>query len=269
MRARLAVALVAVAVVLAGCGSAKRTAAPPADPVASALATAQVDLRKVVHTAALTVRVTDAVEATDRATRIVAGAGGLVFAQNSDLAGHRETRLTLKVPPDAFEGVIGALGDLGRALRRESKAQDVTDQVIDVEGRLKTSLASADRLRTLLGDARSAGDIVGLEGELAKRESEIESLQGRRRVLASQTDMATIDLRLTERGDVEVNADVPAFTQALRAGWTALSLVARAGVAMAGFLLPFAPLVLAGWWAVRRRILKRVSPGKATSAFEG
>ena len=253
MRARLAPALVAIALVLAGCGSAKRTAGPPADPVAAALASAQVDLRKVVHTAALTVRVADAVEATDRANRIVAGAGGLVFAQNSDLAGHRETRMTLKVPPAAFEEVIGALGDLGRALRRESKAQDVTDQVVDAEGRLKTSLASADRLRTLLGDARSTSDIVGLEGELAKREGEIESLQGRLRVLASQTDLATIDLRLTERGDVELHADVPAFTQALRAGWTALGVVVHAGAAVAGFLLPFTPLALAGWWAVRRR----------------
>ena len=253
MRARLALALVATALIVAGCGGANRAAGPPADPVASALASAQVDLRKVVHTAALTVRVTDAVEATDRATRIVAGAGGVVFAQKRDLAGHRETRMTVKVPPDAFEDVIGALGDLGRALRRESKAQDVTDQVVDVEGRLKTSLASADRLRTLLGDARTTSDIVGLEGELAKRETEIESLEGRLRVLASQTDLATIDLRLTERGDVDLHADVPAFAQALRAGWTALGVVAHAGAAVAGFLLPFAPLAVAGWWAVRRR----------------
>ena len=173
-----------------------------------------------------------------------------MFAQTSE---RREARLTLKVPPASFEPVIAGLGDLGSALKRQSKAQDVTDQVVDVEGRLRTALASADRLRSLLGDARSTGDIVGVESELAKRESEIESLQGRLRLLSSQVDLATINLRLTERGDLQVKAEVPAFAKALRAGWSVLGVVARAGVATAGFVLPFAPLGLAGWWAVRRR----------------
>ncbi len=216
------------------------------------LSTAQADLRKVVHTAELTVRVADAARATEEATRIVTGTGGIVFGQTSDLQGRRETRMTLKVPPDRFEPVLAALGSLGQALRRESKAQDVTETVVDAEGRLKTALASADRLRALLSDARSAADIVGVESELAKRESEIESLQGRLRVLASQVDLATVDLRLSERDDLRLKGDVPAFATALRAGWVVLVNVGLVGVAAAGFLLPFTPLVVAGWWAVRR-----------------
>lgn len=249
MRARRVLAAVLLALVAGGCGDAGTTSQPP-DPVAAALASAQVDLRKVIHTADLTVRVDDAAGATEEATRLVAGAGGLVFARTSE---RRETRLTLKVPPATFEPVMAALGDLGVALKRQSKAQDVTDQVVDVDGRLRTALASAERLRVLLGDARSTGDIVSLETELAKRESEIESLHGRLRVLSSQVDLATINLRLTERGDIELRAEVPPFTRALRASWSALVLVVRVGVASAGFLLPFAPLGLAGWWAVRRR----------------
>ena len=249
MRARRVVALVLGALVLGGCGGANPTARPP-DPVAAALASAQVDLRKVVHTAELTVRVDDAIHAAEEATRLVAGAGGLVFAHTSE---RREARLTLKVPPDTFEPVIAGLADLGLALKRASKAQDVTEQVVDLEGRLRTTMASAERLRVLLADARSTGEIAGVESELAKRETETESLQGRLRVLTSQADMATINLRLTERGDIEVRAEVPAFDKALRAGWGALAIVARVGVAGAGFVLPFAPVGLAGWWALRRR----------------
>ena len=245
----MVVALVALAGVAAGCSNAKRVARPP-DPVASALASAQVDLRKVIQTADLTVRVDDAPRATEEATRLVAGAGGLVFSQRSERS---ESRLTLKVPPAAFDPVVSALGDLGAPLRRESKAQDVTDQVVDIEGRLQTALASAERLRGLLGDARSTGDIVALENELAKREGEIESLHGRLRVLSSQVDLATINLRLTQRGDMELTAEVPLFTEALRSGWSAAVVVVRAGVAATGFLLPFIPLGLLGWWAVRRR----------------
>ncbi|MDP1803902.1 MAG: DUF4349 domain-containing protein [Acidimicrobiales bacterium] len=249
MRARRVLAVVVLGLVAGACGGASETAQAP-DPVTAALASAQVDLRRVIHTADLTVRVDDAAGATEEATRLVAGAGGLIFAQRSE---PREARLTLKVPPATFEPVMAELGDLGVTLKRQSKAQDVTDQVVDVDGRLRTALASAERLRVLVGDARSTGDIVSLESELAKRESEIESLHGRLRVLTSQVDMATINLRLTERGDLQLKAEVPAFSRALRAGWSALALVARVGVASAGFLLPFAPLGLAGWWAVRRR----------------
>jgi hypothetical protein len=249
MRARRVFAIALLPLVAGGCSSARQTA-QPADKVASALASAQVDLRKVVHTADLTIRVDDAARSTEEAIRLVAGAGGVVFAQRSERS---EARLTLKVPPDTFEPVMAGLGQLGLPLKRESKAQDVTDQVVDIEGRLRTSTASAERLRALLGDARSAGDIVSLEGELAKRETEIESLHGRLRLLSSQVDLATINLRLTERGDLQVKAEVPQFTKALGAGWSALAVVARAGLAAAGFVLPFAPLGLAGWWAARRR----------------
>ena len=55
----------------------------------------------------------------------------------------REARLTLKVPPDTFEPVVAGLVELGLPLKRASKAQDVTDQVVDLEGRLRTSQASA------------------------------------------------------------------------------------------------------------------------------
>lgn len=235
------------------CATSAKVATPPRDPASAVLSSAQADIRKIIQTADLTVRVADAGRASTQAARIVAEAGGVVFAQRSDLDGRRGTYLTLKVPPAQFEPSVTALGDLGRALRQESKAQDVTDQVVDVEGRLKTTLASADRLRALLGEARSTADVVGVEGELAKREAEIESLQGRLRVLDSQVDMATINLRLTERDDVELSHDVPGFTKALRAGSVTLLNLGLASAAVAGFVLPFTPFAVGGLWVVRRR----------------
>ena len=107
--------------------------------------------------------------------------------------------------------MLATLSSLGRPLRRQTKAQDVTEDVVDLSGRLKSATASADRLRGLLGQARSAGDIVALEGELAKREGDIESMQGKLRVLTSQVELATINLMLTERGDLQVSHDIPTF----------------------------------------------------------
>lgn len=225
---------------------------------------AQVDLRQVVYTADLTVRVGDAARSSARAVEVAREADGIVFAQSSDLEGRQEARLTLKVPPARFEAVLDDLAGLGDPMRREIKALDVTEEVVDVDGRLKTAQASADRLRTLLGGAASTADIVAVEGELAKREGEIESLQGRLRVLAGRVDLSTIDLRLTEEADLEVSGQAPGFLLAFRTGGVVILNLGLAAVAVAGFLLPFTPLAAAAWWAIRMR---RRRSGRAPSTM--
>jgi hypothetical protein len=255
----LLVLLIAIALLAAGCGA--RQDAPDdatiagTDSVAAAVS-AQTDPRRVLYTADLTVRVGEVARAVTEAMRVATDAGGLVFAQSSDLQGRNEARLTLKVPPNRFEPVLTDLAGLGRALKQDVKAQDVTEEVTDVEGRLRTAQASAERLRTLLGAATSTADVVEVEGELARRESDIESLQGRARVLTNQVALATIKVRLTETADLEVSAEVPGFLNALRAGWVVLLNAMLALVAAAGFLLPFAPVGGLGWWIVRRHRLR-------------
>ncbi|MGH9223139.1 MAG: DUF4349 domain-containing protein [Acidimicrobiales bacterium] len=245
---RLAVAGLAL-VGLAACGGGSK---PPAvGPPPQVLA--QEDLRKVVYTAAITVRVDDAARSVPRATEIATAAGGFVFALTTDLEGRPEARLTIKVPPERFEAAMDQLAALGTSLDRDIKARDVTEEVVDVDGRIRTAQASVDRLRTLLAQAATAADLVVVETELAKREAELESLQGRLRVLSSQVDLATINLRLTERSEPELARDVPGFAVAVRAGWVALRNVAAALVAATGFVLPFAPLVVGAAWFLRRR----------------
>lgn len=208
--------------------------------------------RKVIYTSSMTVRVGDVGQAIRQAVALVRDAGGVLFAQDSEFQGPKETQLTLKVPPDRFEETLDALAGLGRTLQRELVARDVTEEVVDLEGRLKSGQASAERLRTLLAEAASAQDLVAVEGELAKREGEIESLAGRLRVLSSQVDLATITLRLTERADLQVSEDVPGFLAALRSGWVALLNVLQVVVASVGFVAPFVPFVAFSWWMVRR-----------------
>lgn len=207
--------------------------------------------RKVVYTANLVVRVSSVEKAAARAAEEAEEAEGFVFSQNSDESTH-DAQLILKVPSDRFDSVVAAVASWGRELRRNVKAQDVTSEVVDVEGRLKTAQASADRLRSLLGEARSAADVVAVEGELAKRETEIESLQGRLRVLTDQVELATLTVRLTERDDLRVNDDLPGFLEGLRAGWVALVNTALVLLTVAGFAVPFLPVVALLVWLVRR-----------------
>jgi hypothetical protein len=242
--------------ITASCGESPKSsheaaAGSQSAPTAALLGAPAVANRKVVYTADLVVRVSSSGKTSEEAVAEVKRAGGFVFAQDAD-ADSRATELTLKVPADAFDGLVDAIGRLGKVLRRTVKAQDVTAEVVDVEGRLKTAQTSAERLRTLLADAKSAPDIVAVEGELAKREADIESLQGRLRVLTDQVELATVTVRLTERNDLQVSDDLPGFLGGLRAGTVALANVGLASMVVAGFLVPFLPLAAAAVWLVRR-----------------
>ena len=216
-------------------------------PAVAAQASAGAD-RDVVQNGQLVVSVADVAEAGDRATDVVEEAGGFLFSQDSDLEDDPEVRITFKVPSERFRPVLDRLGDIGRTLSRTSSAQDVTDQVVDLDGRLASAQASADRLRALIADAASTAEIIAVEKELEAREAEIESMQGRLRVLRDRADMATIEARFTAQEQLEVSSDLPGFLDGLRTGLVALVTGGLVVLTLAGFVLPFAPFAVAGRW---------------------
>jgi hypothetical protein len=209
--------------------------------------------RQIVYTADLNVRVTDVGPASTRAVSIVESTGGYVFSQDANLTDRAETTLVFKVPPDQFSRVLDRLADLGTPLEKNLSASDVTDQVVDLEGRLKTATASATRLRALLSGAGNVPDIVAIEHELATRESEVESLQGQLRLVQSRVQLATVTLVLTTKAPHE--AGIPGFSKALSNGWKAFANTGRVTLAVIGAALPFA--ALAGFIAMIAVIARR------------
>ena len=223
------------------------------------VATAAED-RSIVYTADLTVRVADAGAASLAATKIAEKAGGYLADQKADLGGQRESTVTLRVPAERFRPALEDVAALGKALDRRIGSTDVTAEVVDVSCRLKSNQASAERLRALIAKAPSTGDIVTIERELAKRESEIETLQWQLRVLNDRTTLATINVRFIEKAPAKDHS--PGFVGAVRAGGRTLLAAGRVAVVVIGFLLPFLPLVGLGWlglrWWRRRRPARRV-----------
>src|SRR5205085_3422827 len=133
--------------------------------------------------ATLRVRVDGVRVTSSRAESIVDGIGGYLFSQDDNLTDRADASLVFKVPPDRFDATLNRLGALGTPLAKYVNASDVTDQVVDLQGRLKTATASAARLRALLANAANVPDIVVIENDLATRESQVEVLQGQLRVV--------------------------------------------------------------------------------------
>ncbi|GAA0696806.1 DUF4349 domain-containing protein [Kitasatospora atroaurantiaca] len=244
-----------------GAGAAKPgVGGPSAPPTAQA--------RLIAYSAQLALQSKDVARTLTEA-RGLAGAGGgyvageSVFGEKEGTGGPVSGRLTLKVPSASFQQTLDQLAGLGSVLSRSSQADDLTQQVVDVQSRLKSQQASVDRVRALMADAKSLSEIVSLESELSRREADLESLQRQQQELSARTSLSTITLEV--RGEAvpptqptkEHRGFWGSIGGALSGGWHVLGAIVRALLvalaAVAPFVLVLGPL---GWLAWRLRRLR-------------
>ncbi|MFJ4695752.1 DUF4349 domain-containing protein [Streptomyces sp. NPDC088766] len=289
----LAGVLLAAAVALTGCGandtggssSSDKAAGPeagvaqPAEDAKSgagasgsrATAVPKPSVNRIIRTATLTVQVKDVPKALDQARATTENAGGYVGDETTvrDEDSTERTRVVLRVPVEEYDDVLAGLQGAGKLLERTAKAQDVTDQVVDVESRITSQRASVTRVRALMDRATKLSDVVTLEGELSRREADLEALLAQQASLKDRTALATITLTLSEKPvPVEAEDDDPGFVDALAGGWDAFVTMLRWIAIAFGAVLPFAAvlaLALLVWLRLlrpRRRAARPAEPAQ-------
>jgi Domain of unknown function (DUF4349) len=215
--------------------------------------------REIIYTVDLTVEVDNVVDSVRRAAEMATTAGGFVATETTE--GRESASLTLRVPTENHADVVSRLEDLGDVRNRFRTAEDVTEQVVDVEARIASQRRSIDRIRALLDQAADIDDVVRIESELASREAELDSLLRRQEELAKLTALATVTVTFLGPGSEAEPANV-GFVSGLRGGWNALVEAVKVAMAIIGALLPFALVAAAvgvpTWLAIRRR--RRVTP---------
>lgn len=214
----------------------KAGAAAPAAPAPSAADKNQPQApavrAQIIRTATLSVETADAQKATAGARTAAEGAGGYVGGETTKRGadGAVTSTVTLRVPGDRFDAVLGALEGSGKLLDRKVEAQDVTQKVTDVDSRVKTQQASVARVRDMMEKATALGDVVTLEAELSKRQSDLESLMAQQTALKDQTSLGTITLTFSEPGakpaPKKPEAE-PGFLDALSGGWSAFATLVQ------------------------------------------
>lgn len=213
--------------------------------------------RSIIATVDLALEVDRATAAATRAGEIAAASGGFVAQQDAEPTEGYVT-LTLRIPTERLSGALGQLEDLGDIRSQHLDTQDVTEQVVDLEARIASARASVERVRRLLEESGDVTQLATVEGELARREADLESLLGRQRVLDDQVALATVHLDLREPAAVEEEEDeeLPGFFGGLARGWDAFVTSLSVLVTGLGYALPFLAVAVAGgivWWRLRRR----------------
>lgn len=169
-------------------------AAPAAMSVQSRGPTAS---RLLIWRASLSVEVGNISNAAAQASTLVRQAGG--FVEREWKSDDTSLSLTLRVPMSVFSNTVAGLTDLGSLQSRTISSEDVTEEFVDTDARLKNMMALRDRLRELLAKATEVKDLLAIETELGRVQGEIESMEARLRTLKGQVDLAEINITFNRK----------------------------------------------------------------------
>jgi hypothetical protein len=105
----------------------------------------------------------------------------------------------IRVSADKFDLLIQKIEADAREIKSKTiNTQDVTEEFIDVEARLKTKKELEARYREILKQAKTVEEIISIESQIASVRSEIESMEGRLKYLTNQVAYSTLNLSYYE-----------------------------------------------------------------------
>jgi hypothetical protein len=222
----------------------------------------------IIYTAQLTVRAANVGSAATRAAQISEGVGGYVSNETTsadpDHPSQAIATVQLKIPVASYPAILGQLaGGLGTQLSLQEQAQDVTQQVADVNSQVASDQAAIVQLRALLSHAGSVGDLLEVQNQINNEESALEAMQAQQRALSHETSYATVTLTILGPKAKPVPHHTkapPSLAGGLGAGWHALKVSLSWTLAFLGAIAPFAAIAAIAGYAIyraRRWMLRR------------
>ncbi len=172
---------------------------------------------------------------------------------------HRQATLVLKVPSKALDATVAEIAKLGKVESQGVKSEDVTQQVVDTDARLKNLRQQEDLTRKIMERSGSVRDILAVSKELSAIREQIEQLDASVKNLRQQVAYSTINLKVEEMQSATPSSD--AFGVQVQETWknsthAAGSLGTNLVLGLL-WLLPFIPFMAIGAGGVYYAIGKR------------
>ena len=157
--------------------------------------------RLLVRQADIGVEVEKPDAASERVVALAPALGGYVESSGGgrDPITRDDRRVILRVPSTTLDAAMDSVARLGHVVSRSRNAEDVTDDVVDLDARVTSLRASRDRLRQLLDRATSVTEVLTVERELARAQAELDSLEARLTRARGEVSLARLSVDLKRR----------------------------------------------------------------------
>ena len=134
---------------------------------------------------------------------IAADLGGYVASGETQIEEVDEDRYafgwyTIRIPSDRFDEAVTRVEQLGERVSASLSSQDVTEEYVDLEGRLAYWKDQEAFYRRLMAEATTIDDLITVQTQMQEVLLTIEQIEGRLRYLDSRTVYATLTVGLTE-----------------------------------------------------------------------
>ncbi|MCZ2343307.1 MAG: DUF4349 domain-containing protein [Bacteroidales bacterium] len=244
--------------------AANRVEDPAAGQAAEAKPAADQDAisRKIIYNASLEVVVQDLTETTKQIEKLILEQKGYIAKSDSsgDTGARRTATWVLKIPAEQFRFTMNALAALGTPVRNSSDSQDVTEEFLDLQARVKNLKAEEEALNKMVREAATLDAILKIRREITELRGNIERAEGRLKYLATMSAMSTITLMAREDAAYvpPTLPEPPTFLSRVQETFSKSSTQLRNFGESVGLivvaLVPWLPLLLVGVWLLRRVI---------------
>ncbi|MFY9607417.1 MAG: DUF4349 domain-containing protein [Blastocatellia bacterium] len=232
--------------------------------------------RKIIRNGELTLETESPTDGLRKITAAAEAHGGFVvtseFKQNPVSAGAKPSQTVIviaRVPATRFASALDQIRNAGeRVIQERVSGQDVSEEYLDLEARIRTKKALEAQFLEIMKQARKVEDALQVQRELADVRTEIEGFEGRRRFLENQAALSTITTTL-QMPQPMVAATTSGFGASVkRAFGDAIDIAASIVLLIIQALIVMIPITilfgLPGWlvWRVlrRRMFVRRPEP---------
>ncbi|UKM65525.1 DUF4349 domain-containing protein [Flavobacteriaceae bacterium GSB9] len=213
--------------------------------------------QKIIKTSFLRFETQDLDKTYSQIKKAVQDNKGFIQDDNSRKSYNTITRsLVIRIPTTNFQETLDAVSEHVAYFDSERiSAEDVTEEFIDLEARLKAKKTLEQRYLSLLDKAKNVKEILEIERELSNIREEIEAKQGRLNYLQNKVSLSTLEIefyKLTSEAPVTKSYGTKMWN-AIKAGFNGISIF------FLGLLhiWPFIVILAVGGLLIRKRWIKK------------
>lgn len=177
--------------------------------------------------------------------------GGFVVSTSLEGEGAGSATVMVRVPAEFFERALAALEELGEVDGELISGQDVGQEFVDLEARVRNFESQEVVLLRLMDESRSVSDTIRVQRELQGVQLEIERLTGRLRYLRDQADMSTISISFFESGAAPGKPTLGVLQRAWERAVDVSLAVVSAVIVGTGFVVPIGVLLAIAFLVLR------------------